>query len=234
MSDSQETSLAVTHSRRPIISAGGCGAFFVGIALVIATCIFGSQWFLSKTGGALLGRAQSAFEAVFHMAPRTIIQSGSVILEKTSISELAVTQRKMRTVVNYKQAWLGSTKILIVQGDFVVKAGFDLNQHLRFSVNETNKEVVVELGAPKILSMDFKGHQVLYSGDGLMNKLTPADSEKVVKQMMDETRREAELSDLKQEAKQQVEQRIKDLMGGSGAQVTVRFVEAPAVPNTGL
>jgi hypothetical protein len=159
------------------------------------------------------------------MAPQTSLSSGSVVLEKTAIAELAVTQRKMRTVVNYKQAWLGSTKVMIVEGDFVVKAGFDLNKRFRFFIDQPSREVLVEFPRPKILSVDFKKLDVLYSSDGIINKLTPEDTAQVIQQMNMEMRFQAAQSDIQKEAMQQIEQRVRDLIGDAASKVTVRFID---------
>jgi hypothetical protein len=215
---------------RPFISAGGLLVFFLGIALVTGTFFFGFQWFISKTSGDLVNRASSAFQSIFKIAPHTTISSGSVIMEKAAIAEMAVTQRKMHTVVNYKQAWLGSQKIMVVEGDFVVKAGFDLNHKFRFSVDETTREVLVEFPRPKILSVDFKKMDVVYSSDGLINKLTPNDTVQVIQQLNLETRAQAAQSDILQEAMQQMEQRVRDLLGASASKVTVRFQDAAPPP----
>lgn len=215
-------------ARRPLISAAGMGVFFFGIVLVLGALFIGAQWFISKTGGDLVSRASSAFHTILNMAPQTTLASGSVILEKSAIAELAVTQRKMRTVVNYKQAWLGSTKVMIVEGDFVVKAGFDLNKRFRFSVDKTLREVLVEFPKPKILSVDFKKLDVLYSSDGIINKLTPEDTAQVIRQMDMETRLQAAQSDIQKEAMQQVEQRVRDLIGDAASKVTVRFNDGPS------
>jgi len=134
--------------------------------------------------------------------------------------------------VNFKQAWLGSTKVMIAEGDFVVKAGFDLNNQFRFSVDQNSGEVIAEFPAPKILSVDFKKLDVLYSSDGIINKLTPADTAQVIQQMNRETRFQAAQSDIRKEAMQQVEQRLRDLIGNTASKITVRFLDGAPQPAT--
>jgi hypothetical protein len=51
------------------------------------------------------------------------IKADSVVLEKSSIAELAVVARKTSTLVKHETTWLGSTKILIRRGDFIAKRG---------------------------------------------------------------------------------------------------------------
>jgi hypothetical protein len=219
-----------TGERRPLISVSGLLVFFLGVAVILAALMWGGRQLLGGLGGGFSNAVSGVFQAVFHVTPKTTIQSGATVIEKAAISELAVTQRKMRTVVTYKQAWLGSTKVLVVQGDFLVKAGFDLNHSFRFTTNEATRDVIVDLSRPKILSTDFIATEVLYSSDGIINKLNPHDSTEVVRQMLSETKLQAQQSDMLAEASQQVEQRIKDMLHGTAGTVTVRFHDGPLPP----
>ena len=206
--------------------------FFLGLAALIAGVMWGARQLVGGLSGDFSKVVSGVFQTVFHVTPKTSIQSGSTVLEKAAISEITVTQRKMRTVVTYRQAWLGSTKVLVVQGDFLVKAGFDLNNAFRFTTNETTRDVTVDLARPKILSTDFITTEVLYSSDGIINKLSPQDSAAVVRQMLAETRLQAQQSDMLAEASQQIEQRIKDMLHGTAGNVTVRFHDGP-LPRAG-
>ena len=218
--------------KRALITVKGLCVLFVGSFLLLGGVIWGAQWFVMKTGGDLVANATQAFEQLFKLTPQLTVHSGSVIMEKAAIAELAVTQRKVRTVVTYKQQWLGSTKVLIVQGDFLVKAGFDLNQSFRFSVDQATREVTVDFAKPKILSTDFKSMDVIFSSDGIINHLTPEDSQAVVQQMLAETKLQSLNSDIRDEAMQQIQQRVKDLLSTSASKVNVRFHDGMLPPAT--
>lgn len=213
--------------RRPLFSVPGLAVLFIGIIAIIFAVTWSSRHIMGALGEDLNSAVSGVFHTMFHVSPKTTVNSGSTVMEKANISELAVTQRKMRTIVTYRQAWLGSTKVLVVQGDFLVKAGFDLHHSFRFTTNPTTKEVVVDLSAPKILSTDFVSTDILYSSDGVINKLNPEDSTAVVRQMLAETKLQAQKSDMLEEAKQQVTQRLEDLLRGTAAKVTVRFHDGP-------
>jgi hypothetical protein len=192
-----------------------------GITAVVG--FFGIPWMAAHTGGDLLRRASHAFDSVLQLTPVSTIKGDSVVLEKSAVSELAVCQRKTQVIMKYETQWMNSTKVLVVRGDFVAKAGFDLDQAFRFTVTQPDREILVELPHPKILSVAFQNYEVLFSSDGIINKFQPQDQERVVNAMMAKARADAEKSDLTREATQQVEQRLRDLLQDSGEKISVRF-----------
>lgn len=210
--------------RRPIISSFGLLILMAGLCAIIAvTAIFGVPWFIALTGSNLLQRTEKAFGSVLQLAPVTTIKGDSVVLEKSAVAELAVCQRKTQVVMKYETQWLNSTKVLVVRGDFIAKAGFDLNQEFRFTVMQPEREVVVELPRPKLLSVALQNYEILFSSDGVINKFQPQDQERVVNELLVKARADAEKSDLMDEARQQVEQRLRDLLQGTAEQISVRF-----------
>ena len=197
-------------------------AKYVGIALILLVLIWGVSKLVLRPANDLLQRADNAFARVFNLAPQTTITADSVVLEKSSIAELAVVARKTSTLVKHETTWLGSTKILIVRGDFIAKAGFDLNQAFRMQIDQANRHVTVDLPKPKVLSLEFKHHEILFSSPGIINKLGPEDHEAVMRAMYSKAREDAEKSDLTEEAIQQVNIRLHDLLDSTARKITVR------------
>jgi len=197
-------------------------AKYVGIALILLVLIWGVSKLVLRPASDLLQRADNAFARVFNLAPQTTIKADSVVLEKSSIAELAVVARKTSTLVKHETTWLGSTKILIVRGDFIAKAGFDLNQAFRMQIDQANRHVIVDLPKPKVLSVEFKHHEILFSSPGIINKLGPEDHEAVMRAMYSKAREDAEKSDLTEEAIQQVNIRLHDLLDSTASKITVR------------
>ena len=103
-------------------------AKYVGIALILLVLIWGVSKLVLRPASDRVQRADNAFARVFNLAPQTTIKADSVVLEKSSIAELAVVARKTSTLVKHETTWLGSTKILIVRGDSVA---FDLRHLIR-------------------------------------------------------------------------------------------------------
>src|SRR5262245_20142370 len=65
-------------------------AKYVGIALILLVLIWGASKLVLQPANDLLHRADNAFGRVFNLAPQTMIKADSVVLEKSSIAELAV------------------------------------------------------------------------------------------------------------------------------------------------
>jgi hypothetical protein len=221
--------------RRPVFSTMGLFVAFGGIcALLAVITLCAVPWFIATRGSDLTDHVVRAFGRVLQLTPNVTTKGDSVVLEKSAINELAVVQRKTQVLMKYESQWLGSTKVLIVRGDFVVKAGFDLNQSFRFNIQQPSNEVKVDLPKPKILSVAFQNYEVLFSSDGVINKLHTEDQTSVIQQMMAKAHWDAENSDMKQEAMQQVEQRLKDLLLDRASKVTVVFHndndKAPCTP----
>jgi hypothetical protein len=209
---------------RPILSSSGLFILMAGLCAIIGvTAVFGVPWFLALSGSSLAQKAAGVFGRVFQSAPVVTIKGDSVVLEKSAVAELAVCQRKTQVVMKYESQWLNSSKVLVVRGDFIIKAGFDLKQEFRFTVSQPEREVVVELPRPKILSVEFQSYEVLYSSDGVINKIQPQDQERVVNEMLAKARADAEKSDITAEATEQVERRVRDLLQGTLEKVSVRF-----------
>lgn len=214
--------------RRPLVSAWGLLVIFGGLcALAVVLTLTGLPWFAVKKGSDLTDHVMRAFSRVLQVTPEVVIKDDTIVLEKSSIAELSVVQRKTQVLTKYEAQWLGSTKFLLVRGDFIVKAGFELNESFRCNLNQPSREVFVDLPKPKVLSVALQNYEVMLSSDGLINKLHPEDQEKVINHMLVKARTDAERSDIRQEAMQQVEQRLKDILLESASKVTVMFHNPP-------
>lgn len=210
--------------RRPVFSTLGLFVAFGGICVLLAVAaICAVPWFIAKKGGDVTDHVIRAFGQVLQLTPNVVVKGDSVVLEKSAINELAVVQRKTQVLMKYESQWMGSTKVLIVRGDFIAKAGFDLHQSFRFNIQQPSNEVIVDLPNPKILSVAFQNYEVLFSSDGVINKLQTEDQARVIQRMLAKAHADAETSDMKQEAMQQVEQRLRDLLLDSASKVTVVF-----------
>jgi hypothetical protein len=224
----QQEPMPASAPRRPLVSAWGLLIFFAGLcALVVVLTVAGLPWFAAKKGSDLTDHVMRAFSRVLQVTPEVVIKGDSTVLEKSSIAELSVVQRKTQVLTKLEGQWLGSSKFLLVRGDFLVKAGFDLNDSFRFNVDQPSREVFVDLPKPKVLSVALQNYEVMLSNNGLINKVQAEDQEKVINHMLVKARTDAERSDIRQEAMQQVEQRLKDILLENASKVTVMFHNPP-------
>jgi len=197
-----------------------------GIALVLLVLFWGTSHFFLRPFGHLIERTNGAFLRVFGIdPPPPIVRGDSAIVVKTSIEEVALAQHKVITCIKYEApAWRG-TKILILKGVFLVKAGFDFKEPYRIDINNTTGDVSIELPAPKILSIVPITDEIFYSSDALLNKLTPEDHKRAMDEMKNQARIDSEASDIREDAKREVRNRIHDLLDASAHKVTLHFAD---------
>jgi len=144
------------------------------------------------------------------------VEGRTVKLKAKQVNELAVLERPSRIVIKYETTWLGSKKSIVVVGNFITKAGFDLNEGLEITFDE-NGQPISDIPQAKILSVEMTNYEIFHAEDGLINKLQVADQEKATNQLLKQARQEAENSDLIRKAEQLFYQRVDDL-GGMEAQ----------------
>jgi hypothetical protein len=101
------------------------------------------------------------------------------------IGELALARVRVRSIVDYSSAAFGSTKRIIAHEAFDVKLGWDVNTDLTLTLDPARHTVRVQTGYPHVLSVTHADREptVLYTSDGLLNKLTPEDMMTVQRQL---------------------------------------------------
>lgn len=178
------------------------------LIVVVATLYF---YFVEKTLNSPLQKLADALGAVTERKVK--VDGYNLTLESTETRELAVIKRRTRAVVKYESSWLGSRKLLIVQGIFMVRAGFDLSEFEGFEVQ--GNKVIGDWPEPRVLSVDLQDYEIFFSSDGVLNKIEDEDYERVVNLLNQQARRDAILkSDILEEAEWIVQTRLEDLTGG--------------------
>lgn len=197
-------------------------AFFVGLTILIAGGMAAFFYFVAKPTMSPLTRFKDSLESVLDQ--KVTVSGQTVVLEKAETRELAVVRRRTQTVVKYESKWLKSDKLLIVKGDFLVKAGFDLTGNEGFEMR--GNEVIGKWPEAKVLSVEMLDYEVYFSDSGLVNKLTGEDYEAAVNVLKNQARYDADQkSDIKEEAERVIRQRLEDL---SGTKVTLKAEENKA------
>jgi hypothetical protein len=197
--------------KRETKSAGATvWAFFGGLALLVVVGMASFYFFVGKPATAPLDRFAKVLEQV---TQRKVVVSGSTVtLEESGVSELAVVQRKTQSLIKYETSWLTSENILIVRGEFVVKAGFDLSKVTKIEM--VDGEVSGTWPEAEILSVELKDYEVFFSQDGTINKLQPKDQEEAIVLLLEQAREDAQESDLREEAERRLRERLEDLGQG--------------------
>lgn len=189
-------------------------ALFVGLSILLATGFTSFYFFVTKptveTGERWVDQFADALSGVF--GTEVNVSGSTAVLEKSEIGELALVQRKIQAIIKYETTWWGSQNTLIVRGDFVVKAGFDLSEGGQWEILEGRINGAMPKG--RVLSVEPMGPlEVYYSEDGLINYLSPEDQASAFNYLIRQARWDAERSDIGKEAEDVLIRRINDRMG---------------------
>lgn len=202
---------------RPVARSGGRGWLWFGVAMSLTIATAGFVWWfffvkpVESNVGALRLAVAHALERI--TGQQVTVSSNTVTLKKSNIAELNVVQRKTQTILRHESSRLGSKSTLILRGDFVIKAGFDLTKPFSVNFNEETGEVRAEFPPAKVTSVEMINYEVYFAESGVINKIKPEDQEMATQQMLAQARMEAERSDIKEEAEAQLARRLKDILG---------------------
>ena len=171
-----------------------------------------------------------AFKAIFQSQVNVV--SSTTVCDATPIAELAVLQRNICEIIDYKKTDLHSTKRIIAEQTFVAKIGFDLAAKFFAAYNPSNQVVTILLPEPKILSLETINPEANYylEEDGYLNWLTTGDHQQILIQLKEKARKSAESTLAVGDAKQMIETRFRDLFRAFDVKVFVLF--SPTKPRT--
>lgn len=197
--------VSVRESRAPKV----IWALFGGISLLVC-CLLLCGYLLFFL--VLDKPVQTFADALSDVLGTEVLVTGSTaVLEKSEIGELALVQRKTQAITKFQTTWLGSEKTLIVRGDFLVKAGFDLSEGGQWSI--LDGQINGPLPEGKVLSVEPMGDfEIYYAENGALNRLSPEDHARAFNHLKDQARRDAERSDVGDEAEAILLRRLGDIM----------------------
>lgn len=214
MSDSLIPDEAPSADKPPAEKVGCILPFFVGLSLLLAVGCGAFYLMVARPAMKAMSPVNRLAEALKNVTDHEVSVNGSSItLARAEMRELAVAERHVQSMVKYETKWLGSDKMIIVKGDFLVKAGFDLTEFEGFELE--GNQVVGEWPDAKILSVEQLDYHIFFSKNGVVNKLSEKDYEAVSKLLQKQAREDAELrSDMLESAERVIRTRLEDLGGG--------------------
>jgi Protein of unknown function (DUF4230) len=158
----------------------------------------------------LASQAAQSVKDALNITPRVTVNSLTVIQQSSPILELAVIQQPVFKEYSWSHTSLGSTKTLVLRGEFLVKAGFNLQEPfvLRVENSTTPAQVYARLPKARILSIEMKQYRVSKDESGFWNFITPKDREQAVAALQNEARASVETSGLLEQAEYDSQSRI--------------------------
>ena len=184
-------------------------AIFGGVSLLAATIILAVSMFFKMTFDKPVETFANALGNV--LGTQVEVTGSTAVLEKSEIGELAVVQRKTQAITKFETTWLGSKKMLIVRGDFLVKAGFDLSEGGEWIIMDGMIDGPIPEG--KVLSVEPMGDfEIYHAENGTINRLEPQDHARAFNHLKDQARRDAQRGDIADEAERVLIRRLADQM----------------------
>jgi hypothetical protein len=201
------------------------------ISLVLLTITFCAAFLLHMARREAGKTAQGAVELVrqvLNITPEVTISTYVTYQRTSNIFELASVSKDFPIDYSYENTTLGSTKRLLLHGDYTVKAGFDLRDRFTLQVDEKSHRVRADFPAPKIVSVQQNNYRVVQDESGYWNLLTQKDHESAVNQMNDRARAAALEMRVLDDAKASLRRQLLDLANKAGQKWEITFRDEPA------
>jgi hypothetical protein len=194
-----------------MITATACIYFLI---VVVPKKAINEQYEIAKN----IGRD---IENALQFTPQISVRNEIVLNKQSNILELATKSQTFRHEFEWRHTWLGSEKILRIKGNFVAKAGYDLNQFV--SINIEPGSVMVSVSEPKILSIEATDYQ--FEGEsGWWNSISDNDRSSVLREFTLSARKTMEGSDLLGSAQKSFEESLNKVFKKHLGDIRVTYV----------
>jgi len=201
------------------------------LKLLIALIIFGTiaAYILLVTIPTQMGRRSyegaktiaEDFRKAFQFSPEIRVNNTIVLNQQTPVFELAVLSQNFQHHYVWRHSWLGSTKKIFITGTFNAKVGFDL--HRKFSVTLLDDKAYVSLPPPQTLSVEAQGDIVYRDEQGIWNWVDTENRTVATNAFLNDARRYADQAVFIQDARQQMETRLTELLKPYAEEVVITF-----------
>lgn len=185
------------------------------LALVMVIAVATTWWMTHQVTTEARGVAQAIaeeFRQALQLTPEVRINSLVVVAANTPVAELVTMQKQARVRHAWSQTWMHSTKAIEVEATFTARAGFDLHEPFRITIDPATGTVITQLPPARILSLGMSDVSIPRDEDGYWNKLTPQDREQAFRELEETARKQFAESDLVAEAAREGEIRVRDLI----------------------
>jgi len=115
----------------------------------------------------------AVFVDIAHLQPRIIINNRIYMEQTAPVSELIVLSRRIDVEHEFLHTWVGSSKRVKLHGNFIAKAGFDLQEGLSIDVGP--EQITVQLPHAQILGVEQQQLDFLAFENGLWNRISAQD-----------------------------------------------------------
>ena len=209
---------------------------YLGICLVLITLAV-IAWFALRSCTAsvdhTIGTVRDAFVSVLRVQPQVTVNQQVVLTQTAPIAELAVvTKEELVTIGLTEHLEVMSMEIpltekkLTAEAVYRIKAGFDLREPFTVAIDPVTHEVHAKLPHAIILSVEQIGDLTYHGDDALLNRITDAERAETLNNLNGAARAEAEKSNLKEDAENQVGQRLNELIKHNGQTIQLEWTNS--------
>jgi hypothetical protein len=161
------------------------------------------------------------FRKMFQFTPEIKVNNTIVLNQQTPVLELSVVRQNFEHRYVWVNSWLGSTKKIFISGTFDAKVGFDLQK--KFSISLQDGKAIVLLPEPAVLSLESKGDIEYRDEQGIWNWVNMEDRTRATNAFITDARRYADQALFIQEAKKNMEDKLKPLLKPYAEEVVVQY-----------
>jgi hypothetical protein len=176
---------------------------------------------LAKRSYAAARTLGDDFRKMFQFTPEVKVNNTIVLGQQSPVMELAVLSQNFEHRYTWSNAWMGSTKRIYITGTFNAKVGFDL--HERVSITLQDGKAFVSLPEPVVLSVESEGNIQYRDEHGIWNWVSIDDRTRATNAFITDARRYAEQALFVQDARKNMEEKLKRLLSPHVDEVTIRY-----------
>lgn len=185
---------------------------------------------LGKRGYEAAKTLGEDFKKAFQFTPEITVNNTVVLNQQTTVLELAVINQNFEHRYTWINSWLGSTKKIFITGTFDAKVGYDL--HEKFSIRLQDEVAYVSLPEPVVLSVESNGDVSYRDEQGIWNWVSMEDRTKATNAFITDARKSAEQAKFVQDAKVEMENRVRELLKPYVNNVVITYAEeVPLIKN---
>lgn len=192
----------------------------IGIAVILLAMTTSVYWIFFvapvKTGSEV---AKALKEALNFNGTITVNKTVFIQGDK-NINELAVREKNITHTFSMTHKWMGSTKKIVLRGDFRCKAGYDLTSKgvdprnpWGLDISNDGKTITVRMPSPSILSVEMTDYKIVEDSNGLWNKISKDDRENAVNGLQRGAKSELEKAGILNEIDGAFMKQIEDALG---------------------
>lgn len=163
----------------------------------------------------------------FNVTPEVKVGNTIVLNQQAAVFELAVLEQNFEHRYVWENSWLGSTKKIFITGTFDAKVGFDL--HEKFSIVLRDGNAYVTLPEPRVLSVESLGDITYRDEHGIWNWVSVDDRTRATNAFVRDARRFADGAAFVDNARSEMEERLRALLKPYADQVIVTFESSESV-----